>query len=229
MNLEGIKVKSVEKQINKEDVYDINVADVHHYILENGVVTHNTMDLFPQDKMKGGEGLFYTASSIAFLTKAKLKAGDEDDLDIGQSGIIVTAKMMKNRMAKPKKVKFEISFVSGCNPYVGLDYWLTGENFEAIGIAKGKMVDDKFVAGGNRWFVRHIGKHVKTTELFTSRVFTQETLDNLRPIVKEYFRYKSITEINEIEKALMDAKGDIDEDEMFSDDVDALDSSALFD
>lgn len=226
MNLEGIKVKSVEKQINKEDVYDINVADVHHYILENGVVTHNTMDLFPQDKMKGGEGLFYTASSIAFLTKAKLKDGTEDDLDIGQSGIIVTAKMMKNRMAKPKKVKFEISFVSGCNPFVGLDFWLTEETFDTVGVAKGKMVDDVFVAGGNRWYVKHLGKHVKTTELYTERVFTKEVLDALRPIIKDYFRYKSITEINEIEKQLLEAKGEIEEDEMFTEE---MSTSNLFD
>lgn len=188
--------------------------------------TYQTMDLFPQDKMKGGEGLFYSASTIAFLTKAKLKDGEMDDLDIGQSGLVVTAKMVKNRMAKPKKVKFEISFVSGCNPYVGLDYWCTEEYFEEVGIAKGKMVGDQFVPGGNRWYVRHLGKHVASAEFFTSTVFTKEVLDALRPILKDYFRYKSITEINEIEKQLMDAKGEVDEDEIYAD---ALDSSNLFD
>jgi RecA/RadA recombinase len=189
--------------------------------------TYQTMDLYPQDKMKGGEGLFYAASAIAFLSKAKLKTGEIDDLDLGQSGLVVTAKMVKNRMAKPKKVKFEISFTSGCNPYVGLDYWCNGENFEQVGVAKGKMVGETFVPGGNRWYIRHIGKHIAGAELFSEKVFTKEVLDALRPIIKEYFRYKSITEINEIEKKLMDAKGEYDDDdEIYADD---LDSNSLFD
>lgn len=53
-NFKSLEVKSIEYIEDKEDVYDINVQDVHHYILENGMVTHNTMDLYPQDKMKGG-------------------------------------------------------------------------------------------------------------------------------------------------------------------------------
>lgn len=197
--------------------------------------TYKTMDLFPQDKMKGGEGLFYSASSIAFLSKAKLKEGELDELDLGQSGIVVTAKMVKNRLAKPKKVKFEISFVSGCNPYVGLDFWLTPENMELTGICQGKMVTEKvgktttqkFVPGGNRWYVNHLGKSIPTSELYTDKVFTKEVLDALRPIIKEYFRYKSITEINEIQKRLEEAKGELDEDDMELDSAN-LSSSHLF-
>lgn len=188
--------------------------------------TYKTLDLFPQDKMKGGEGLFYSASSIAFLSKAKLKDNEMDDLDIGQSGIVVTAKMAKNRLAKPKKIKFEISFVSGCNPFVGLEHWCTEENFEQVGVAKGKMDGDKFIPGGNRWYVRHLGKHVKKADFFSSHVFTSEVLDALRPIIKEYFRYKSITEINDIQKKLEDSKGEISEDELYN--SDNVDSSKLF-
>lgn len=224
--MKEIKVKSVKKLDQKEDVYDINVNDVHHYILENGMITHNTMDLFPQDKMKGGEGLFYSASSISFLSKAKLKDGDQDDLDLGQSGIVVTSKMVKNRLAKPKKIKFEISFVSGCNPFIGLENWCTEEYFDTVGVAKGKMVDDEFVAGGNRWYIKHLGKHVKKADFFSPHVFTKEVLDALRPIVKEYFKYKSMTEIDEIQKRLVDAKGDIDENDLYAED---LDSSKIFD
>lgn len=227
MELKEIKIKSVEFLKEKEDVYDINVADVHHYILDNGVVTHNTMDMFPQDKMKGGEALFYSASSIGFLSKAKLKEGDVDDLDLGQSGIVVTCKMVKNRLAKPKKVKFEISFVSGCNPYIGLDFWLDEDTFEQVGIAKGKW-DEKsksFIPGGNRWYVHHLGTHVATANLFTPKVFTKEVLDSLRPIIKDYFKYKSITELNEINARLEAAKGDISDKELYSEDVT---SSKLF-
>lgn len=190
--------------------------------------TYQTMDLYPQDKMKGGEGLFYSSSTIAFLSKAKLKEGEMDDLDIGQSGLLVTAKMIKNRMAKPKKVKFEISFVSGCNPFVGLDYWCTEENFEQVGVAKGKMVGDTFVGGGNRWYVRHLGKHVPKDQLYTAMVFNKEVLDALRPILKDYFRYRSVTELNDLQSKIEQAKADnLDEDEtLYAND---LDSSSLFD
>lgn len=228
MELKGIKVKKITILESTDSVYDINVKDVHHYILENGMVTHNTMDLYPQDKMKGGEGLFYSASSIAFLSKAKLKTGEIDDLDLGQSGLVVTAKLMKNRMAKPKKVKFEISFTSGCNPHIGLDAWCIGDNFKEVGVAKGKMVDGEFVPGGNRWYVRHLGKHVAGSDLFTKEVFTKEVLDALRPIIKDYFRYKSITEIEEIQEQMLKAKGNYnldDEEDVFAED---LDSNALF-
>ena len=224
MELKEKKVKTVKKLDYKDDVYDINVADVHHYILENGMVTHNTMDLFPQDKMKGGEGLFYSASTIAFLSKAKLTQGEQDDLDLNQSGILATAKLTKNRLARPKKIKFEISFVEGCNPYSGLDYWCTAENFEQIGIGKGKMDGDTFVPGGNRWYVRHLGTHIKKSDLLTAKVFTQEVLEAMRPILKEYFKYKSFTEINEIQKRLEEAKGDYEEAGL-----EEFDSASLFD
>ena len=186
--------------------------------------TYKSQDLFPKDIMKGGQGLFYSASVISFLSKAKLKNTSEmDDLDLGQSGLIVTAKMMKNRMAKPKKVKFEISFSSGCNEFVGLDYWCEPENYDQVGVCKGKMVGDKFVPGGNRWYVRHLEKHVPKDSLFTKEVFTKEVLDALRPIIQDEFRYKSITEINEVQKRLESVKLDDD------DDYDNLSSSSLFD
>lgn len=171
--------------------------------------TYESLDLFPKTILKGGNGLYYSASVIGFLTKAKLREGEIDEMDLNQSGIVVTIKMAKNRMAKPKKIKFELSFVSGSNPFSGLDHWCTEENFATVGIAKGKMDGKKFIPGGNRWYVRHLGTHVPTAELLTERVFNTEVLDALRPILKDYFRYRSITEIGEIQKQLEDSKTNI--------------------
>ena len=212
-NIEYVKVIFKTELNFTQTVHDLTIANSHHYIDENGIIHHNS-------------GLFYSASAISFLSKAKLKDGNEDDLDIGQSGIVVTAKMIKNRMAKPKKVKFEISFVSGCNPFIGLDYWCTADNFNTVGIAKGKMVNDTFVPGGNRWYVKHLGTHVATASLFSDKVFIKDVLDALRPIIKDYFEYKSITEIDEINKRLENTKGQISEKELFSDDIS---SSQFFD
>lgn len=167
------------------------------------IVTNHTylsQDLFPKEIMKGGTGLFYSASSIVFLSKAKLKEGDEDELSLGQSGIVVTAKAKKNRLAIPKQVKFNISFESGSNPYVGLDYFCTAENFEKVGLAKGKMEvnkstgEMKFVAGGNFQYSRDLGRKVTKAELFTPDVFNDRVLKELNEIAHDYFRFKTFDE-----------------------------------
>ncbi len=192
--------------------------------------TYLTMDLFPQEKLRGGNGLLYSASVIGFMSKSKYKDGSEDDMDLGQSGISVLFKTNKNRLAKPKKIRFNISFAHGMNPYTGLDAFCRPEFFEEIGIAKGKEEVDKetgellFKPGGNKFFVRHLGKSVFLKDLFTQEVFTQEVLEKMAPIVNDYFRFKSIDEIEEVEKQFAEAIGDEDDDTNgFTDSSDADD------
>lgn len=190
--------------------------------------TYLTLDLFPQEKLRGGNGLLYSASVIGFMSKSKLKTSEEDDMDLGASGITVLFKTAKNRLAKPKKIRFDISFIHGMNPYTGLDAFCRPEFFDKIGIAKGKEEVDKstgeitFVPGGNRWYVRHLGKSVTTKQLFTQEIFTQEVLEKMAPIVNDYFRFKSLDEIEEVEKQFNDAIED-DETNGFTDSVDADD------
>jgi RecA/RadA recombinase len=179
--------------------------------------TYLTMDLFPQAVMKGGLALLYSASVIGFMTKSKLKTGEEDDMDLGGSGITVLFKTQKNRLAKPKKIRFDISFANGMNPYTGLDGFCRPEYFNQIGIAQGKMEVDKktgemtFVPGGNRWYINHLNKSVTTKQLFTPEVFTQDVLERMAPIVNDYFRFKSLDEIEQVEKQFNDIVGS-DED-----------------
>jgi len=190
--------------------------------------TYLTMDLFPQERLRGGNGLLYSASVIGFMSKSKLKTGEEDDMDLGQSGITVLFKTGKNRLAKPKKIRFDISFVNGMNPYTGLDAFCRPEYFNQIGIAKGKEEVDKstgeikFVPGGTRWYVSHLGKSFTTKQLFTQEVFTQEVLEKMAPIVNEYFRFKSIDEIEQTEKEFNDIIDD-EENDGFVDSADADD------
>jgi hypothetical protein len=185
--------------------------------------------MYPQQILKGGKALVYSSSVIGMMSKAKLKVGEEDEMDLGASGIVVTFKTAKNRLAKPKQIKFEISFISGMNRFTGLDAFCRPEFFDQIGIAQGKEEVDKstgemtFKPGGNRWFVRHLGKSVTTRQLFTEEVFTQEVLNRMAPIVNDYFRFKSLDEIEQVEKEfeqIMDS--DIDE-HGFSDNADAGD------
>ncbi|CAG7581408.1 MAG: UvsX [uncultured marine phage] len=193
--------------------------------------TYLSMDLFPRPIMSGGTGLIYSASTIIMLSKAKYKTGEEDaDLGIGQSGVLVTAKADKNRLAKPAKIKFTIDFTKGCNPYDYLEFFCTPENFEKVGIAKGKMEVDKetgemtFKPGGTRWYIRHLNKSVFSKQLNTPQVFTEEVLLALEPLIYKHFEYSSLDEMQETEEEFI--KSQTDE---YSDvDIDDVDGTELF-
>ncbi|NBP56232.1 hypothetical protein EBU71_06810 [bacterium] len=182
----------------------------NHVYLEQG-------SMYPQEILKGGKALVYSSSVIGMMSKAKLKTSEEDDMDLGASGIVVTFKTAKNRMAKPKKIKFEISFIHGMNPYTGLDAFCRPEFYSTIGIAQGKEEVDKstgeiiFKPGGNRWWVRHLDKSVTTKQLFTAQVFTQEVLERMAPLVNDYFRYRSIEELEQWENSFSELDGMADE------------------
>lgn len=209
---------------------DLGFLDIPFLVCNH---TYLTMDLFPQAVLKGGNGLLYSASVIGFMSKSKLKTGEEDDMDLGSSGISVLFKTQKSRLAKPKKIRFDISFAHGMNPYTGLDAFCRPEYFDKIGIAQGKSEVDKnsgeikFTPGGNRWYVRHLDKSFTTKQLFSDKIFTMETLKRMEPIVNDYFKFKSLEEIEQVEKEFNQVIGeDVDEDideNGFSDSIDADD------
>lgn len=186
----------------------------------------DTTAFFPIQIMSGGKGAEYSASTIVFLSTAKLKTGREDEMDLNSSGVIVTAQSRKNRIAKPKKVKFEIDHEFGTNKFKGLEYFCTPENFEKVGIAKGKKVDEDGVIsinpGGTRWYVRHLDKSMFEKQLYNPEVFTQEVLEALEPIIYKYFDYSSFEEQQTyVEK--------MEKDEIIEDkDFDEIDDDVLF-
>jgi RecA/RadA recombinase len=196
--------------------------------------TYRTLDMFPKEMLRGGNGLLYSASVIGFLSKSKLKTGDEDDMDLGQSGINVLFKTSKNRLAKPKKIRFDISFVDGMNPYTGLEAFCRPEYFEKIGIGKGKMELDKdtgelsFKPGGNKYYVRHLDKSFFLKKLHKANIFTDEILEIMNPIVNDYFRFKSMDEIEETEKEFNKTINDVDDDDDTDGFSDATDAEDLF-
>ena len=82
-----------------------------------------------------------------------------------------------------------------------------------------------FTPGGIRWYINHLNKSVTTKQLFSSNIFTQEVLEKMAPIVNDYFRFKSLDEIEDVEKQFNSVIGDDDEDESngFTDATDADD------
>lgn len=95
------QIIKIEK-IGKQPVYDIEVSDVNHYILANGVVSHNS-------------GSKYASSITISLTKAKEKDGDE------VIGSVISCTAVKSRLVREQtKAKTLIRFSGGLDRYYGL-------------------------------------------------------------------------------------------------------------
>lgn len=190
--------------------------------------TYLTQDLFPQTVQTGGEGLNYLASIIILLSKAKLEDKDKDEMSTGSTGSIITALARKNRMAKPKKIKFEIDHSKGCNAFKGLEQFCTLENFDKVGIAKVKPVVNKATGEikyetGSKWYVKHLDKTLFDSQIYNGKVFTQEVLEALEPIIYEYFRYASYEEYQTEMEALNEQYAEFETDVDFDIDENSLD------
>jgi hypothetical protein len=96
-----MKIKSI-KSIGKRKVYDLSVKEAEHYVLENGVVTHNT-------------GSYYSADNIFILGRQQEKEGTET---IGYNFII---NVEKSRYVREKsKIPVCVKFEGGLSKYSGL-------------------------------------------------------------------------------------------------------------
>ena len=96
-----MQIKNV-KAIGKRKVYDISVKDAEHYILENGVVTHNT-------------GSYYSADNIYIIGRQQEKDGTEV---VGYNFII---NVEKSRYVREKsKIPINVSFDGGMSKWSGL-------------------------------------------------------------------------------------------------------------
>lgn len=120
--MKEIQIKSIKK-INKSKVYDIEVKDAHHYILDNGVISHNSMSFMGGNVIAGGGGPAYNSSVTLTFTKAQEKGTDGSI-----TGGLISSTTTKCRTAKEKtKVKFSIDFESGLNKYSGLELFCKEE------------------------------------------------------------------------------------------------------
>lgn len=100
----SLKIKSITK-VGKQPVYDISVNEVEHYILENGVVSHNT-------------GLYYSADWIIIFGRQQEKETSGDKELVGWNFILNTE---KSRFVKEKtKIPLTVLFDSGINKFSGI-------------------------------------------------------------------------------------------------------------
>ena len=172
---------------------------------------------FPTKESSGGDGPIFAMSVISFLSKAQLKEGNSTT----KTGIMVTSNLKKSRFTIPEPVKFHISFANGMNPYVGLQDFIS---WDACGIGKGKL-EEKVNANGikemvftpsdsaqARWAVKHLGKTITSSQLFTPEVFTQDVLEQLdKNVIKPHFVLPAMASNDEISFAL-ESENEQDED-----------------
>lgn len=158
----------------------------------------------------GGDGPIFSMSNVILLSKANLKEDDK------KTGIIVTSTFKKARFTRPYPIKFHISFMSGMNPYVGLEEFVT---WESCGVQRGKLEVDKktgemkftSVESSPNWAVAHLGKTIPSKRLFTAEVFTEEVLRRLdENVIKKHFLLPDL--FDDLE-GLMEENVDEDEDE----------------
>lgn len=96
-----MKIKSI-KTVGKQPVYDISVADAEHYVLANGVVTHNT-------------GVIYSADTILIIGKSQEKDSK------GLKGFNFTIDVNKSRFIKEKsKLPITVLFDKGIYKWSGI-------------------------------------------------------------------------------------------------------------
>jgi len=162
---------------------------------------------FPTKESSGGDGPIFAMSVISFLSKAQLKEGSSTT----KTGIVVTSTLKKSRFTIPEQIKFHISFTNGCNPYVGLQDYVT---WDACGIERGKLEEVKNPDGtkemrftsnatSTRWAVKHLGKTVTTSELFSSKVFTQEVLEQLdNNVIKDKFNLPELSDYTDLANSI---------------------------
>lgn len=109
--MKTIKIKSVTKNRDIKPVYDIQVEDTGNYILDGGVISHNS-------------GFVYASSIVVASQKLKLKEDEDGNKTSDVHGIKTAVKIMKSRYGRAYETcKLHIRFDSGLDRYSGLfDY-----------------------------------------------------------------------------------------------------------
>ena len=96
-----MKIKAINK-VGKKKVYDLSVQDAEHYVLQNGVVTHNT-------------GIYYSANTIFIVGRQQEKVGTEIQ------GYNFILNVEKSRFVKEKsKIPINVTFGGGISQHSAL-------------------------------------------------------------------------------------------------------------
>ncbi len=106
-----MKKLTVLKKIFQPDltpVFDIEVAEDHHYIIGDGIVSHNS-------------GFIFASSIVVLMNKRKLKVAADGAKTTDVQGIRSIIKVVKTRYTKPfEEIEVLIPWEGGMDRYSGL-------------------------------------------------------------------------------------------------------------
>jgi len=109
-----MKIKSITRNNRKATVYDIETP-THDYILDNGIISHNTMEMYSKAVVGGGTAVMYSANQIFIITKSQEKDGSD------LVGWNFTINIEKSRFVREKaKLPFTVKFEGGISKWSGL-------------------------------------------------------------------------------------------------------------
>ena len=151
------------------------------------IVTNHTYDvigsMFPQKEMGGGSGLKYAASSIIYLSKKKEKEGTE------VVGNIIHCKNAKSRLTvENRMVDVRLNYDTGLDRHYGLlDMALASGIFEKSS-TRVKLPNGKTEFG-------------KTINNNPEKYFTEDVMEKLEEVVKQYFKYGNTTRTDNTEES----------------------------
>lgn len=170
------KIVRKTKLDEKTTVYDIAVQDAHHYILENGIVSHNSYGT-PQE-LSGGGGVKYASDSILMIRKSK----DYDEKLKETVGVFIKGRMYKSRLSRENQdASMRLSYATGLDRYYGLfDFCL--ENDVVVG-REGKASKYSFPHIPDKKFFR------SEIEADPERFWTREILEMMEPAINRVFQY----------------------------------------
>jgi len=183
----------------------------------------------PGKEVSGGGGLKYNVSIMFMLTKKKLddkeaeQVAKDKNVEAVRVGVTITVTPIKQRFARPIKVELHIPFYKKPNPYVGLEKFAS---WDSCGIMRGKAFTEKQFdkltdaekkvckefegPNGEKMYAlpkdtartlvcRHLKGETPLTDLFTSKVFTDEVLKELdEKVIKNVFMLPSIDSLEDL-------------------------------
>ena len=146
------------------------------------IVTNHVYEVIgsymPMKEMGGGSGLKYAASTIAYLSKKKVREGT----DI--TGIIIKAKLFKSRIAKENaQAEVLLSYKGGLDRYYGLLEF--GEKHGVF-----KKSGNRYEMGESKLYAKQILKDPK-------KYFTDDIMSQLDHAASHEFSYGAIDDTTE--------------------------------
>lgn len=106
--LKNFKIKDIRSGKTQE-VYDLTIEDSHHYILDNGVVSHNSQDMYPTETFSGG---CLNGDALVLMADGSYK--EIQNIRKGEYvQTLMGPEIVHEKVSFTDKVIYEISFENG--------------------------------------------------------------------------------------------------------------------